>query len=223
MSQPTAPTVASISPRHYQAMCGLALSAIVLLQVQQSSLLPHVSLVVNVLIGLVGVLGVFYRARLSPLFVLLAIAAPHWIEQYYSNQSLNPDTRRMAFLDVGDVLLCIATLTYFIGHYRLQGLWFGVLPVDARMPSLGKGEKPAPPRVRSEESLTAVELVNLVFTVPAFALLADFTCLLLKQRWPVIDLPPRWKQFLAVGWTLLLLVFLAAQVSDTGGACRWTA
>jgi hypothetical protein len=222
MSQPTAKAAAAITPRHYQALCGLALSAIVLIHLQSSSLLPQVSLVVNVLIGLIGVLGIFYRARLSPMLALLAIAAPHLIEQYHANQSLIPDARSMRFLDVADLLLCMATLTYFIGHYRLQGLWFGVVPSDVRVAILpsaagrgvgGEGEKkPAPPSARSEQSLSAEELITLVFTVPAFALLADLACLLLKQYWTVIDLPtrPHWQQFLAVAWTLLLVMFLAA-------------
>jgi hypothetical protein len=210
MSRPTANPAAAITPRHYQALCGLALSAIVLIQWQHSSLLPQVSLSVNVLIGLIGVLGILYRARLSPMLVLLAMAAPHWIEQYYANPNFNADAVRVRFLDVADVLMCIAALTYFIGHYRLQGLWFGVLPADTRVPGAAGGEKISPPRVRSEESLSATELVTLVFTVPAFALFADFACLLLKQTWTVLELPPRWKQFLAVAWMLLLLMFLAA-------------
>jgi hypothetical protein len=222
MSQPTGNPTAAITPRHYQAMCGLALSAIVLIQLQQSALLPQVSVIVNVLIGLVGVLGIFFRARLSPMVALLALAAPHLIEQYYANQFFNPDTRSMRFLDVADLLLCMAALTYFIGHYRLQGLWFGVVPADARAARLlspaGTGvgsegaEKPAPPRARSEQSLSAGELITLVFTVPAFALLADLAGLLLKRHWTLIDLPerPHWQQFLAVAWMLLLVMFLAA-------------
>lgn len=222
MSQETATAAAAITPRHYQAVCGLALSAIVLIQLQQFSLLPQVSLVVNVLIGLIGVLGIFYRARLSPVLALVAIAAPHLIEQYHAHQFSNADARSMRFLDVGDLLLCMAALTYFIGHYRLQGLWFGVVPADVRvvMPLVpggqgvgnGVAEKPAPPRARSEQSLSALELITLVFTVPAFALLADFAGLLLKQHWRVIDLPPRphWQEFLAVAWILLLVMFLAA-------------
>ena len=222
MSQPTANPTATITPRHYQAMCGLALSAIVLIQLQQSSLLPQISVVVNLLIGLVGMLGIFYRARLSPMVALLAIAAPHLIEQYYANQFFNADTRRMRFLDVADLFLCMAVLTYFIGHYRLQGLWFGVVPADTRAARLlspagiGVGregsEKPAPPRARSEHSLSARELLTLVFTVPAVALLADLAGLLVKRHWTIIDLPerPHWQQFLVVAWMLLLVMFLAA-------------
>ena len=58
--------------------------------------------------------------------------------------------------------------------------------------------------------MTAAELITLVFMVPAFALLAEFACLLLVQSGPPIDLPPRWKQFLAVAWILLLVMFVAA-------------
>jgi hypothetical protein len=200
-----------MTQRHYQAVCGLALSAIVLIQLQESSLLPAVSLVVNVLIGVVGALGIFYRSRLSPMTVFIALAAPQIIEQFYANQRVIPDVRGKRFLDVADVLLCIAALTYFIGHYRLHGLWFGVLPADPRSTIPREGiKKPTPPLVRSESSLTAAELVALIFTVPIFALLGEVACLLLKRPWAAIDLPTRWTQFLFVSWTLLFVMFLAA-------------
>jgi hypothetical protein len=199
-----------ITPSHYQAVCGLALSAIVLIQMQQSILLPEVAIVVSVLIGVVGALGIFYRSRLSPLTVFIALAAPQIIEQLYASQYYGVESPSMRFLDVADALLCVAALTYFIGHYRLHGLWFGVLPADPRQPA-DKVEKPKPPHVRSEESMTAAELITLVFMVPAFALLAEFAFLLLAQSWVGIDLPPRWKQFLAVAWLLLLVLFVAAQ------------
>ena len=196
---------AKVSARHYQALCGLALSAIILLQLQQSTLMPQVSLAVGILLGCIGVIAIFYRSRMRPMLVLIAMAVPHVIEQYYSNLAFNPDSRGVRFLDLADVMMCIATLAYFIGHYRLHGLWFGVLPPDSRMAAT-----PAPPRLRSEESLSATELVTLVFSVPLFALMAQFAYLLLQQQWTGIELPPRWKQFLIVAWVLLLVMFLAA-------------
>jgi hypothetical protein len=211
---------ARVSAQHYQALCGLALSAIILLQLQQSTLLPQVSLAVAILLGCIGVIAIFYRSRMRPMLVLLAMAVPHVIEQYYLNIASSPDSRAVRFLDLADVMMCIATLAYFIGHYRLHGLWFGVLPPDSRLallPSLsGRGvggegtDKQSPPRVRSEESLSAAELVTLVFSVPLFALLAQFAFLLLKQQWTGIELPPRWRQFLVTAWILLLVMFLAA-------------
>ena len=71
---------AKVSARHYQALCGLALSAIILLQLQQSTLMPQVSLAVGILLGCIGVIAIFYRSRMRPMLVLIAMAVPHVIE-----------------------------------------------------------------------------------------------------------------------------------------------
>lgn len=206
MSQPVA---AHVTPRHYQVMCGLALSGIVLLQLQHSNLVPQLAWIVALLIGVVGVLGVVYRARLSPVLVLLAIALPQVIERFYvGGLFTNPDTRTTGFLELSNVLMCVAALAYFVGHYRLQGLWFGVLPPDKRAPQT---DKPAPPRVRSEGTLSSTELALLVFVVPTFVLLAEFTLLVLRQRWGIIELPARWRQFVLAAWVLIIGMFVAAQ------------
>ena len=207
----SAPPAPVVTPRFYQAVCGLALSAIVLFQMQQSGLLGGVALVVAVLVAFIGLLGVYFRIKLSPTLVLLAIGLPQIVEQYYANQYGNPDGRPVRFLDITDVLLCIAALTYFIGHYRLHGLWFGVLPPDARFKTK-PGEKPAPPRVRSEESLSVTELVTLVFMVPALVFAAELAYLFLRQPMGVLDLPPRWKQLVLAAWLLLLVMFLVAHL-----------
>jgi cbb3-type cytochrome oxidase subunit 3 len=205
MSEP-APT-ATLRQQHYQALCGMALSALILLQLNHSGMMA-VSFVVNVLIGGVGILGIFYRARLSPMLVLFAIAAPQVVEQYYLNQNVQFG-RGMRFLDLEDVLMCLAALTYFIGHYRLHGLWFGVLPADRRLKPVGAAE-PTPPRVRSEESLRPAELVALVFAVPVVVLAAELAIAVLKLQWTAVELPPRWRQFVFAAWTLVLGLFLGA-------------
>ena len=220
MSTTTIKPTAAITPRHYQAMCGLSLSAVVLIQLQQSSLATHVALLVGVLILFLGMRGILYKARLSPMLLLLALAVPYVVEQFSVNEETNPDLRGVRFLDIADVLVAMAALTYFVGHYRLHGLWFGVLPADPRTDLLAspsgrkKGaagvETPAPPRVRSEESLSAPELAVLVFTVPAFALLAEFAFLLMKQPWRGMELPPRVIQLILIAWKVVLTLFLTA-------------
>lgn len=200
-SPPTNSDKIPISARHYQVVCGLALAAIFLVQVQQATMAMAVTLVANLFVVLVGTLGILYQLRLSPMFVLLALSLPHLVEQHQSNQMFNPDFRSFRF-EIADVLLCIAMLTYMIGHYRLLGLRFGVLPPDAR--------QSAADQKRSAESLSAAELTGLIFPVPAFALLAQLAALGLKQQWTLVELTPRWKQFLLLSWTILLLLFLAA-------------
>lgn len=191
-----------ITSRHYQALCGLALAAIFLVQLQGASLATPVTLLANLLVVFIGTLGILYRVRLSPIFVLVALAIPHLIEQHQTNQLFQPDFRSFRFLDVADVLMCIAMLTYLIGQYRLHGLWFGVLPADPRQPPAAQA--------RSEMSLSAGELVGLIFPVPIVALVAEFAALAFKQYWSFIDVPPREKQTLAVAWALLLAMFLGA-------------
>ncbi len=124
MSQAVPPPLPSpITSRHYQAVCGLSLVAIFLVQMEQN--LP---MLLNALMLVLGALGVMVRARISPLFFFMAMAAGHLIEQYNKNQMFNPDNPRLArFLDIPDVLLCLALLTYLVGQYRLHGLWFNVV------------------------------------------------------------------------------------------------
>lgn len=192
----------AVSPRHYQALCGLSLAAIFFVQLQQSSLAMPISVLANLFVAFIGTLGILYRVRLSPIFVLIALAVPQLIEQHQANLLFQPDFRRFRFLDVADMLVCIAMLTYLIGQYRLHGLWFGVLPTDPRH---------AVGAARSEASLSAAELVGLIFPVPICALLAEFAALLLKQHWTLLDVKPREQQSLVVAWTLLAALFLGAQ------------
>jgi cbb3-type cytochrome oxidase subunit 3 len=86
-------------------------------------------------------------------------------------------------------------------------LWYGSLPAEARATPDGTG----PPAVRSESSLSAAELLPLIFIVPAFVLLAEMAVLLLNQHWPLVDLPSYWRRLLFAIWTVVLTMFLAAQ------------
>jgi hypothetical protein len=204
MSQPSPAAKSSeptISARHYQVLCGLALATMFLVQVQQSNVAMPMTLLANLLVVFVGTLGILYRLRLSPLLVLLTLALPHIVEQYQSNQLFNPDFRSLRF-DLADVMLCIAMLAYMIGHYRLLGLWFGLLPADAR--------QSADDQARAASSLSAAELVALIVPIPAYALIAQLASFAVKQPWTFIELTPRWKQFLVVAWAILFGMFLAA-------------
>jgi hypothetical protein len=199
MSEPKSPV--KITQRHYQALAGLAIGAIFLLQLQQATGMHEVSLVINLFVLLLGTVGLLYRVRFSPILVPCLLALPILVEQYNLNQ-FNLDFRAFHTLDVADVLLCVATLTYLVAMYRLHGLWYGLLPADRRMP--------AETAARTEASLTSAELLGLIVPIPASALFAQLACLLLRQRWSVIELPPRWQQFMLVAWSLLMVLFLAA-------------
>jgi hypothetical protein len=222
-SAPEAPP--RITARHYQALCGLALAAIMLLlfqQAAQSVLEPTLLFFVHVVVLLVGAVGIIYPirlspilvylVRLSPMLVLIGIATPMAAEQHYVNLRFAGAFQTARILDAADMLLCMAGLVFFIGQYRLHGLWFGVLPADARQ---ARGA-PGPPTRRSEESLRPAELALLIFTVPAFALSAQLAGILFKVQWSLIDLPAGptwdWKHLLFVVWAIMLAIFLAAQM-----------
>ena len=180
-----------ISARYYQVLCGLALVMIFLLQVQQ-----NISPFLNAAMLCVGALTTLTRFRLSPIWVFLVIAVSHLIEQHQSNQLINPDFRTFRFLDLNDMLLCMAVLTYTIAQYRLHALRFHL--------EIGRASP------RSEDSLSMRELLALILPIPLCTLAAEWMAVLLRQHWELVGLPPRWKQLLALSWALLVVLFLAA-------------
>ncbi len=184
---------------HYQAVAGLALGMMFLLQLQRVVQAAESSTIINVTMLLVGTVGILFRRGPSPLVPLAALAAQHLLEQYMLNQDLNPDFQRTPILDLGDVLLSIATLTYLVSMYRLDMIPSGTLASDAKQPPLG----------RSEESMQPIELVALAFTVPTSALFAVAGLFLVKRHWTFIDMPSRWVQLLILAWILLVTLYLA--------------
>lgn len=188
----------TITPRHYQALSGLALTAIFLVQMQQG-----IAVFINLMMLFVGTLGILYQVRIGPIAVLVALSAGQLLDQHQQNDFFPPGFQRVRSLNVSTLLLSMAVLTYVIGQHRLQGLWFGVLPSDRRQES-------AAAQARSAESLTLGELAALAIPIPLCALLADFVSFMLRQHWTVVGLPPRWKQFLTIVWFVLLVVFVAA-------------
>jgi hypothetical protein len=184
---------AKISVRHYQALCGLALAAVFLLQMQQ-----NVSVFFNAALFAVGAVSTLFRFRVSPAWVLLVLAITHIFEQQHPRQIFQTDLRAAPPLDLTSVLLCMAMLTYTIGQYRLQALRFGV-PTGQ-------------PQPRSEETLSLAELAALMLSAPVCALAAEGAALLLRQHWELVGLPPRWKQLLALVWVVIVGMFIAAHV-----------
>jgi cbb3-type cytochrome oxidase subunit 3 len=195
MSDPAAVT---ITPRHYQTLCGLALAAIFLLQIQQ-----NIVFFVNVFMLAAGVLAILNWFRVGPVAVLATFAAGQLFDQFQQDEFYPPETHRLRPLNLTTLLLSVAVLTFIIGLYRLHGLWFGVLPRDPRQQSLAA-------QARSAESLTPAELAALLVPIPLCALLADVAGYMLRQHWTLVGLPPRWKQFLTIVWFVLLVVFVSA-------------
>jgi hypothetical protein len=192
-----------VTMRHYQALCGLALATVFLLQLQH-----HAAFLFNVLLLFIGSLCILIRLRFSPLLVFLVFAAGQAFEQFQLRRfGLN-----FQFLHLTDVMLCMAMLTYMIGQYRLNGLRFGVL-IDSRA-----GVNPA----RSVDSLSAAEILGLIFPVPLCALAGQAAMLLLARHWGPSGMTPVWQQLFLLAWTFLLGMFLAAHAFRHWGRLQMT-
>jgi hypothetical protein len=188
------PDTPVVTTKHYQALAGLALAAAFMLQLQQC---PS-GLMLHLLMLLIGALGILNYFRFSTSVVLFAFAAAHLYEQY--NLVRFAGGTRFQFLNLAEVMLCMALLTYMIAQYRLDGMRFGVLP-DTRPNAAPK---------RSETSLTTSELAALIFPVPLCALAGQVAMLALSSDWGPAGMGPRSRQLVLVFWTLLVLLFMAA-------------
>jgi hypothetical protein len=202
-------TLPPVLPLHYQLLCGMALAAIFLVQLQQGLVLWGVAVV------LLGALAILLRVQISPLVVLLPLVGGQLYLQY-----MFPIGRAHGLLQVDDVVLCTAALAYLGGHYRLLSLWRSILPVDPRqryhqeaavivpLNRLGK----VAPQHRPAALLSRGELALFVLQLPMFALLAQGAWLLLGARRELHDLSPRWIQFMLLVWGLALSVFIVGQL-----------
>jgi hypothetical protein len=207
--QPSAVEVPAVQPQQYQVMCGMALAAILLIQVQQG-------LVMSGLVALLlGAAGVLLRARIGPVLVLLALVGGQLVRQYFSA----PWTVHLA-LDVQDVALCAAMLAYVAGHYRLLALWSHILPPDPRQRYHKQAHAVVPlkrlgriaPQHRPVAHLSRGELVWFVIQLPLFALMAQGVWMVVGARRELHGFSPRWMQMLQLAWGLALCVFLAGQL-----------
>jgi len=196
---PTAGTV------HYQALCGLCLGLIFLVQLDQGHYLP------NLLLLAVGTLGLVARLRVAPILLLLFLAGPTLIAQVTRHRLVLVERRGRGELDIADIVLCAAVLGYVAGHYRLQALWYNVLPVDPR-------QRPAQPvtpagvpwfrrrrpflQSRAPGQITPQEIVWLVLALPLWAVLAQIVWALLPRRWEAAGLSPRLAPLVVLAWLL---------------------
>jgi hypothetical protein len=206
MSEPTGDAISAvITPRHYRALCGMALAAIVLIQQQTVRTDAPILYALHGLLLAVGAIALFGPVRVSPAPMLIVLATPYLIERWLGATAPSGST---GFFELGDAVVCMAALTYVIGHYRLLGLQSGVLPADRRLQADATMKK-LPPNVRSEQSLSPAELATLIFIVPSFALLAQIATRLL-HRPRFLDIDPRIHELLVFLWILLPGMFFFA-------------
>lgn len=208
------PETPSINERHYQALAGLGLGALFLLQlygqivvdpcIQQSLLF------INVCMLVCGALGVLTRFAVSPLYVLLLLGTGQLLQQISLQRALRG--QYVAEPGLVELALCAAALAYLAGHYRLLTLRASALPLDLRRRPPGTRPAAAVPARRAPGSLTAAELGWLAMQVFAFTLLAPVLWYLLTRPRQLAGLDARLEQLIVLLWTLLVGLFVAAHL-----------
>ena len=186
---------------HYQILCAFCLAVILLVQLQAGLVLTN-----YLCIG-IGALGLLARLRAAPILLLALVTvaqlslsrSAHFA---YANRSMEPN----------DVLLCAAVLGYVACHYRLQSIWYGVLPTDARVRE-GAQRRGFPwirrraPLVhdkRQAGQISARELAWLAATLPVWAVLAQVTNMLIPQEWYLLGFAASFVRILVILWLLVI-------------------
>jgi hypothetical protein len=194
-SPPQAPDFRDPAVRNYLVVClgglGVMLLGLIALGYEAWSLFPVV----------VGLGTLVLRGRFGPLLVLVALVLLLEAEpfadfvrgfSYLSGSEYGGRQGGLAML-LPDLVLCLGTLAYVAGHYRLQCLVGEVFPRDASQPPpQRKGQRgPAPlrPKPRSSGLATQGELMMLLASLPLWVGLA-----LVAHPWVVPRDPPRGRQ-----------------------------
>ncbi len=202
MSQAKRAPLPNAGSEHYFVLCGVCLAMIFGVQ-YQAGLSSYRQIDV-----LFGALFLVARIRLGPLLFVVLIAGV----------LDDPFLRGNEGLKLTDILLCAAVLGYVACHYRLQGIWYQLLPADARQrtgtprrvfPWIFK-RVPALEEKRSAQNITPQEIAWLVVTLPMWAVVAQLVIALLPQTWFPLGLPTPLLHILLVLW-LLALGFLLAR------------
>jgi hypothetical protein len=201
MNTPKESSTPQVGVVHYQVLCAFCLAVVLLIQLQDGLLLTNLF---GVLIGAVGLL---YRLRLAPiLFVALVTIAQltlaHGAHFDYLNRIMEPN----------DVLLCAAVLGYVSCHFRLQSIWYGVLPNDARLRAGSprrafpwiRRQAPLVHEKRDANQITPRELAWLVATLPLWAVVAQVANKLIPRQWYLLGFPAPFIRILVGLWLLVV-------------------
>jgi hypothetical protein len=168
----------------YFVVCAVSVVLLLLIQIRQGQGLPA-SLV---LIGVAGG-GLVTRLRLAPLLLVLVVALSEMLRRYFdldlrwqSDQAQGPTFRTV------DILRAVAVLGYVVGHYRLQGLYRHILPLDYRLTAADR--RVPVPRRRAVGAMSDLEEPLLIVSLPAFAVLGQVAWLALAQPRDLLDWDP---------------------------------
>ncbi len=213
----------------YQIVSTVALGVLVLtylvqpgFPISRSFPLP-VHSALGLLILAVGSLGIYARVGSAPIMVLLIMAAPTLVGNVYRLfQVFDPNLRPPGGISanylmplqpfqVMDVLRCIGILGFTLGHYRLQSLNQTVFPPDPRLRAEPHGvhPKPWPKRrkinlKRSGRLVTTWEIGLTLFTLPIWALLAQYFWLWFASQQPILGVNLGGYRFFLFCWVLLV-------------------
>jgi hypothetical protein len=199
MSAPSETSAPQIGVVHYQFLCAFCLAVVLLIQLQAGLVL------INLFGILIGAAGLVFRLRLAPiLFVALVAIAQFTLARGAHFVFLDRN------MDLNDVLLCAAVLGYVSCHFRLQSIWYGVLPSDPR-------QRAGPPRrafpwirrraplvleKRGANQIMPREFAWLVVTLPLWAVAAQLANKLIPRQWYLLGFPASFIQILVVLWLL---------------------
>jgi hypothetical protein len=160
---------------------------------------------VDLLVIVIGLLGVVARLRLAPVLLLLLVAAGELVPRVMWG------ARPMGWYDFGwtfrpdDVILCCGVLGYVVAHFRLQGLVHVLLPLDRRLrerPPRPHGVGQVVRRKRSPALVHPVEVGVFLLSLPLWALLAQAVWYWLAARRSMLDFPHGLTRFLLLTWAL---------------------
>lgn len=173
---------------------------------------------------LVGVLGVLFRWRITPVLMLFVLASC-----LFANDSMhlapgeNAGYMQPRRFEMTTWIVSGAILAYVAGHYRLQALSLSIFPPDRRRKYAQKQGLSLPV---SEPRLPATvppnEIGWLALSLPAWALLAFFLWRSLPVRMRAWDLLPIQWNLTIMLWGFGVTLFVAAGILGYLGHRRLT-
>jgi len=206
--------VPQVGAGHYAALCALFLTLIFLVQLQSGLLLT------NLFAAMVGALALIYRLRLGPILLVAMVAVAQIALQIGVGRDVGPSPQRA--LQLSDVILCAAVLGYVACHYRLQGIWYQLLPTDVRQRQSAprrrfpwlRRKTPVLKEKRSAGQITAREVAWLVATLPVWAALAQLVWALFPQQWTIVGPSTELGRILLALWLLTVGFWVIGTLLD---------
>jgi hypothetical protein len=202
---------------HYVTVCAVCLAVVVFVQLQMGLLLT------NLVCALVGAMVLVSKMRFGPVLFLICVAAAHLVrtdEQILFGMD-GPGVH-LRPMSLPDVALCAAVLGYVVGHYRLQGIWYDLLPPDSRQRA-GRPRRsfpwfkklcPALHEPRPAGAVNREEIAWLITTLPIWAIVAQLMWAVLPREDNNRLGLPSLNQMLLVLWLLIIGFWTVRTVLD---------